>query len=481
MASSAPTADVRAALERARRDPVWFERQCGGDPTDYQALVMNSVRDHAVTAVRSCHGVGKSHVAGRVVRWFLPNHPQSIVITTAPTNRQVRGILWKEIAAAWRASKIKLGGTVDTQALRLAADWFAIGFTAPEHDPDRFQGWHARHLLAVVDEACGVSAEIYRGGIDAIVSSQGSKLLLIGNPTDALSEFAEVFRRGGPGLLKVDAFMTPNFTAFGITLDDIVSGTWAEKLAGRKLPRPYLVTPQWVADMFVKCDRDVNHPAFMSRVRAEFPETTSDTIVPIAWIAAARAREEAHTSPPLPPDGVRMLRGPKLILGVDVARFGSDSTVVCARFGRRAWIVARWQGLRTTEVAGRVRELVTRLRADQVILDSGGPGAGVVDELAGEPWAKSVDFGGTKGVDERFENMRAAMYWAARSAFESGEIDCADRDIGEQLTKTEYAFNKKGKIQIEPKIQVKTKLGKSPDEADALVMTYAPVKEVWAL
>src|SRR5690348_3619215 len=94
--------DARAArqlIERIRRDPVWFSREIlGFDPWSKQREILESVRDNEATAVRSCHGIGKTATAAEVVLWFLAAFgPEALVVTTAPTWRQVRDLLWREI------------------------------------------------------------------------------------------------------------------------------------------------------------------------------------------------------------------------------------------------------------------------------------------------------------------------------------------------------------------------------------------------
>jgi len=91
-----PLETAQTLLARGRADPVWWIREVLGDDLwGEQAQIVESVRDTPETAVRSCHGIGKSFIAARTALWFLYTHAPSIVITTAPTDRQVRGILWK--------------------------------------------------------------------------------------------------------------------------------------------------------------------------------------------------------------------------------------------------------------------------------------------------------------------------------------------------------------------------------------------------
>ena len=144
-----------AELERYRRDPVAFAREVlRFFPWSKQREILESVRDHPRTAVRSAHGVGKTAVAARAVLWWLAVWPDSVVVTTSATWNQVREQLWREIAVAFHASAGFIGGTLSDARLELGPGWFALGLSTDT--PERFAGYHADRLLVVLDEASGV-------------------------------------------------------------------------------------------------------------------------------------------------------------------------------------------------------------------------------------------------------------------------------------------------------------------------------------
>ena len=148
-------------IRRAQTDPRWFVRVVlGCKMWPMQTKILESIRDYDETVVASCHGAGKSWTAAVSVLWFLFTHKHSIVITTAPGNRQVKGILWREIIRLHQQARFPLGGRVIQQEIKVDTDWFAWGFTASDHDPDKFQGFHSSSgwVLVVVDESSGVSA-----------------------------------------------------------------------------------------------------------------------------------------------------------------------------------------------------------------------------------------------------------------------------------------------------------------------------------
>ncbi len=324
-------------VRRSQADPVWWCREILGDePWAQQEEIMCAVRDYPEVSVKSCHSSGKSWDAARLALWFLNCHQPSLVVTTAPTNRQVKNILWREIRKAHADATFPLGGTLLTQQLELAEDWYAIGFTAPEYDPDRFQGMHAPHTLVIADESSGISKEVQEG-IDGVLSGGHSRRLDIGNPTDPTSYFAGNFRSAGVHKITISAFDTPNFIEFGITEEDIADGTWETKLTG-PLPHPYLISPEWVASRYHRWHP--TSPQYTARVLAQFPEESDRTLIPLRQIEAAVART-------LEPVG-------DIELGVDPARYGSNESVIYKRQGPVFRLHSAWGKAGAVETQGRI-------------------------------------------------------------------------------------------------------------------------------
>lgn len=459
--------DIPAILDRGRRDPVWFARHVlVADPTDYQCRILRSIAVNRHTRVRSSHGIGKTALAGMAISWFAPTRPQSITISTAPTERQVKDQLWGEVGKLYGQARIPIAPRAPkTKAWALGKKWFAMGFTAPPHEPTKFQGFHAPHVLIVADEACGISKKIYDEGISACMSNEDAHLLSIGNPTDANTEFARSFLDTSPGAFKISAFDTPNFTHFGITLDHIRSGEWVDLIAGRPLPRPYLVTPDWVADRWRKWGEE--SPLWMGRVMAEFPAAGDDALVPLPWVTAAEERFRSADW--------ASYRTSVVQLGVDVARFGSDSTIIYERRDGLCRKLAEYHGADTMVVCGHIIRAQQETGASRVYIDEIGVGAGVVDRLKeqGYSWVIGVNFGAKAQDDEKYANQRAECYWLMREAVERGELAISNDDFAGQVTAIRWKPNSKGQITIEAKEELKRRIGRSPDDADAVALTYS--------
>ncbi len=320
-------------LERYVRDPVACCRELlGFDPWSRQAEILEAVRDHDRVAVRSAHGVGKTATAARAVLWWLTGGPGSIVITTAPTERQVKRLLWREIKRGFQASGGFFDGTLTETMLDLAPDWYALGLSTD--DPDSFQGWHGERVLVVVDEAAGVDEAIYEA-IEGALAGGEAKLLLIGNPTRTSGQFFRAFHgeRGLWKTIRVSALDAPAVTGERVSAE-----------AARRL-----VTRRWIDEKRVKWGE--GSLLWEVRVLGDFPAQSEDAVCALAEVEAAVARDVESGEP--------------AVVACDVARFGSDETVIVVRRGLRVRVEKVLHGRDTMRVAGevaRVARAVDRAR-----------------------------------------------------------------------------------------------------------------------
>jgi hypothetical protein len=265
-------ATASQALDAIRRDPVGFCRTVlRFEPWSKQAEILESVRDHQRTAVRSAHGVGKTSTAARAVVWFLSAYPYSRVITTAPTFTQVRELLWREIAVGHAAADGFFDGQLFDTRLELGPDWFAIDLSTDR--PERFAGHHAEHLLLVVDEASGVDERIYEAA-EGFLTSQSARVLLIGNPTTTVGTFYSAFtsERALWNTISISAFDSPNLTG----------ETVPESVARR------LVSKGWVETAAKKWGE--GSPLYSVGVLGDFPSQADNTETVIAVRRGSRVR-----------------------------------------------------------------------------------------------------------------------------------------------------------------------------------------------
>jgi phage terminase large subunit len=441
-------AEAREITRRCQADPLFFsEHVLGGEhPWARQHEIMLSVRDHARTAVPAGFAVGKTWTAARVALWFLFSFPQSLVISTAPTWRQVETVLWAEIRRQHRLSRMPLGGTVLQTQLRLADEWFALGLSTDE--PARFQGFHSEHLLLVFDEASGISREVWDAA-EGQMAGAHARWLAIGNPIAPSGPFYDACRSELWRTLPISCLDTPN----------VRSG---------RLVYPKLVTAQWVEER--RREWGEGSPLFESRVLGTFPESSEHGLIPLSWVLAAHERPASRSA-----------KGKERWVGVDVARSGEDATVFVLREGSSVVEIREHHGLSTMETVGCVVMFVESLQVpwEHVFIDVIGIGAGVVDRLREQGrCARGINFGRRAREARRYANVRAECYWRVREALQPDgaeplAIPARFGRLAAELTAIEWTVTSAGKILIEPKDDVRARLGRSPDQADALALTFA--------
>ncbi|WP_262402743.1 hypothetical protein [Actinomadura sp. CNU-125] len=205
-------------IDPYRTDPVgWVRDKLGEHLWSKQAEIAQSLVTNRYTAVQSCHDAGKSFTASRLTAWWLDVHPpgEAFVVTTAPTAAQVSAILWREIGKAHKKGRLFgriTGGTVPEWKLA-DGEIVAYGRKPADYDQAAFQGIHARYVLVIVDEACGIPRSLF-DAVDALATNEAARVLAIGNPDDPASHFSEICRPGsGWNIIRIDGLATPNMTA----------------------------------------------------------------------------------------------------------------------------------------------------------------------------------------------------------------------------------------------------------------------------
>lgn len=411
-----------------------------------QLDIAHSVTTHRRTAVKSCHGAGKSFTAGMLAAWWIDTHPpgEAIVVSTAPTYKQVHAVLWEEIRK--QHHKGDLPGTVlQTDEWKIGDVLVGMGRKPADHDAHGFQGIHRRYVLVILDEACGIPAPLW-DAVEAITTNDDARILAIGNPDDPQTQFGNVCKPGsGWNVMQISSFDTPN-------------------LSGEHVPdylRPLLPSAEWVEDARVRWGED--SPVYLSKVLGEFPEASENTLIPARYITEAQNRTLDATGHPA-------------MLGVDVARYGTDRSVVATRQGGRVRVTRSWAKAATTQTTGQVIDLARQANAAEIRVDGVGVGGGVVDQLAEQGWPVfDMQAGQAASDPTKFINARAEWYWGLRQMFEQGDIDLDpdDNETAAQLSAIRYRFTSRGQIQIESKDEMKARGVPSPDRADAVMLVCA--------
>lgn len=167
-----------------------------------------------------------------------------------------------------------------------------------------------------------------------------------------------------------------------------------------------------------------------------------------------------------------------LIIGVDIARYGDDKTVFCFRQGRLCFKLEEYAKMDTVEVANKINALINELKPVRVFLDMGNNGAGVYDILKDRGYAKTVrgiNFGSKAINDDRYFNKRAEMWALANDWLKDENLVqlVNDDELLDDLCSVNKGYDNKGRLQLETKDKVKERIGRSPDKADAFVLTFA--------
>ena len=458
---------IRKLRKASKISPPFFnEWILGGSFWSKQEEIILSVRDNRYTTVRACHDVGKTYIASRTALWFLYSHPQSIVVTTAPTMRQVENLLWRELRSAHESSKQKLGGEPLKTRLDIAPDWYAIG--ASSGDPDKLQGFHAASgdILIIIDEAAGVAEPAFEA-IEGMMTSEKARMLMIGNPTSDSGSFRESHHSWDySNKIHISVFDTPNFVNNGIrTLEDLKN----VNLDNVEIVSPWLVSPRWA---FEKIDSwGIDSPMFQARVLGNFPSESTNTIIPLNYLELAYEKEHREK--------LKEKGGP-LRLGVDPARFGNDETVITPRYG--GYIPEQEISFKesTTATAGRIMQYNSP-RPAFIGIDVDGLGGGVYDALSDANIDGIAEIhNNAKALPDAtgltFANLASQLWWRARELFIAGELAIPKDDkLIMQLSTRKYKFTGRG-LTVESKDDWKARYkGKSPDRADSLIYSLADI------
>jgi len=440
----------------------WIETVLGGSLWLMQKAIAQSTFYYPRTTVRSCEASGKTYDAARIVLAFLYNFPPATVITTAPTNRQVEDVLWREIRTAHAGSKMALEGNLTRKSLEISDDWFAVGFATDE--PERMLGYHNVNVLVVGDDAAGLSNDIF-GAIENPLSTGNTHELLLSNPTQSVGAFRDTFNSDLYKKYHISAFDTPNLASFGITQHDIESGEWEKRWNGQPLPYPQLMSPAKVSERYKNWGK--GSYLYVVFILGDFPDAGVNNLCRLSDIESAMSRELDKK------DYEKHMR----IAALDVARYGDDECCFAVRQGKKVLDTVTWGHQESTYTAGRTGRLIKEYRPVRTYVDVVGLGAGVYDilkkEIGGEFRIVEFDSGKEALDKERYLNRRAEGWWEFSRKLADGELDLPSSDKTKaQLSDIRYTYNTKSQFQIESKEDAKARGSKSPDVGDAIMMTF---------
>lgn len=490
-------------FSRVQVDPVFHIETVQGVRTlkPYQRRVIKTVAENRLTAIAACHDVGKTFMMAKIALWFGSSFQGCKIITTAPTWLQVELLLWSEIRAGFHSSKFRLGGRMLTTEWKIDDDWFAVGIS-PKEDADSsgggqgigssFQGFHAPYILVIFDEATGVPPKRWLQA-QGMLTSANVRFVAVGNPTTKNCDFYQCFQSRIWKKVYISCFDSPNLIANGVTdiqsltkEVDLIRGLKddkaAERIAAYKIDEPALLTLSWVVERALTWG--MKHPLFISKALGTFPDEDDSTLISLGSVEKAQGRKyDTKISD-------------RVGIGVDVARYGSDSSVITSIAGNLTLQPVVLAKRDTMEIAGAtIRELNRVLKLGfhpsliSVGIDATGIGAGVYDSIretqrsGGIPrditlyevhFGQGFDYMPERKREELKKNYinRKAKIFVELAEDLKGYLALDDSGIYlEELPTLISSFDSKGRHVMEDKESYRERTGRaSPDHSDSLAI-----------
>jgi phage terminase large subunit len=373
--------------------------------------------------------------------WFLLTRYPVKVVVTAPTSAQLYDALFAELKRWVKELPQPVQDLLDVKQERIelkasATEAFISARTSRAEQPEALQGVHSDNVMLVADEASGVPEAVFEAAAGSM-SGHNALTILLGNPVRSSGFFFDTHNR-----LK-DEWWTRRVSCIDSTR----------------------VSKEYVDDMKSRYGEESN--AFRIRVLGEFPRSDDDTIIPMDLLETAKHRD------------TRAYEDAPIVWGLDVARFGSDSSVLCKRQSNVVHTLERWRNLDLMQLTGAVvaqyEACDHKSRPTEILVDSIGLGAGVVDRLRelNLP-ARGINVSESPAMGGTYLNLRAELWHKAKAWLE--KRDCKipnNEDLIGELATVRYTFTSNGKIKIESKDDIRRRGLKSPDMADAFVLTFA--------
>lgn len=431
-----------------------------------QVEILESVRDHPRVSVAACYASGKTFTAACLVLWWMYTRRPAMVVTTAPTFRQVKNVLWREIKKLHRKARRRLPGRVLQTQIEINDDWWGMGFSSDA--PNSVAGLHeAKNVLFIEDEAAGMEPEVVEG-FEGITAGDDSRHLKIGNPICVSGPFYDSHEHPEESKrwkrISIDAEDTPNVREGRSVVPGLVGRDWVEDKRHKWLIRGLL-------------------HLWETRVKGRFYVTAGEKVIPKEWIRLAQ--ERWATAP----------EGGSQDLSVDVAGGGRDESSSYKREGRRVRHLDNWQDDDLMRQANRVAEMAEREKVQRLFIDKTGLGQGLFNRLVQMqeeegrmPGVKIVGVGlGGAAVEKEIYNSRGdevqfSLRWALNPENPDAiAIDPENKKLAEELNWRGWWTNERHLIQCDSKKKLKAEHGGSPDDADSVALLFAEPekKEGW--
>ncbi len=460
-----------------------------------QLEIVQALEEYNYVCVRSAHSTGKSYLLGILINYFFDTYYPLIGIGSAPTQKLVQNVMF---AYARQFRNMTNGVLEDFWAgprmprIATGDNHYFEGIVTS--DPTSMQGRHGPNVVLLLDEAVGIKGEMFEA-LESLMIGDVVKVLAIYNPTDPSSYVASVEKRHGWKTVTMSAYDHPNIW---VGVERMAEG----RAPTEDLPYPGAINlgrfeqllKQWsdpITAQDYKQGKDIILPSSLlsdelqyfrpgpiaaARLLGRWPDTNMNNVFSEYDI------ENAVTS--IVPQKDEDL----ITIGVDVARFGSDFSSFCVRHGNRVYELFEVNGLSTVEVAGRTVQLAIKYgeifevpyKSIDIAIDTIGIGAGVFDTLQDAGYnCHEVNVSERAFNQDKYANLRTELWFETHLLFHDKNINISRVDpqtrneLSKQLVAPLYKYDRYARRQLEPKDDTKKRIGRSPDLADALMLSYA--------
>lgn len=425
----------------------------GIEPWQHYALIAVGESDRI--SIRSGHGVGKTTFFSWVTWWFLCTRSTCKVPIISNSSDQLRDTVWPELAKWQERLPTGLANRYEVQGEKVVLkaspkNCFAVARTAPTHKPEALQGFHAENLIeledgrlvavanlmVLIDEASGLDEKFFEVSRGAL-SGKGTKMIMAGNPTRTSGTFYDSHHK-----------LRALYKCFHVSCLDV--------------PR----AQGHIDEIREQYGEESN--AYRVRVLGEFPTQDDDTVIPLELVMGAVDRDIGSPGLYYP------------IWGLDVARYGDDRCALAKRLNKHLLEpIKHWGKCDLMVTVGKVKaeydQTPPDLKPQEILVDVIGLGSGVVDRLKEQNVpVRGINVGESPSSKELYARLRDELWFEGREWFQSRNSTMPrDEELIAELTSPIYTFTSSGKIVVEPKKDMKKRGLRSPDLADAFLLTFA--------
>lgn len=465
------TREVLSKIYKKYRDnPVFFVEHCLGHKTwSKQREILLSVASNPYTVVRASHSVSKTFTAAEIVCWFFNSYPNSKVITTAPTWRQVRDLLWSEIGKNYRTTRYKLEGDCQVTAVRSnRTEHYVEGFSSDKSVS--VEGWHAPEILFVLDEAKGIPQWVW----DSLKGSMtgGFCRCLVISTTDGIKP-GEYYHR-----IFTDPQVGKKWNKIHIAAKDnpYVTGEKFRSISISDLNRPdkfeftytdpgdfniQMATPTWMKECADEWGKD--SVLYITKVEGEICDKGLDSIIHLGDVLKMF---DNHREESISDEG-------QIEIGADIARFGEDTTVFYKRKGMKVIGRREFSKQDTKKTSDKLMEFSGTDKNIRIKVDDTGLGGGVTDNLTAAGYnVIPINFQNVAMDQNKYPNTISEMWYEVAPLIPEISAPHSDRLQTELVNRQSKGLDKKGRRCIESKKDYKKRGFRSPDDADAFLLCF---------